>query len=192
MKLDTDPFLVGMVELVDKKILVCMDQVETTRGKNVVVSDELRNRMIKPHNPKIGVWKENMLQKPAKRVKPMSAMLIQKYQWQMEEDRRYRVTQGIKWDRFFEARNRLDQQAPRRTEESWTRMAQHSIDWEARIRQNPRFADRSDSSNLDCHVNRPDVLHDGELSRRPDQTEEHVMMVGAWPCKVSSEIHING
>jgi hypothetical protein len=39
MKLDTDPFPVGMVKLMDKKILVCTDQAETTKGKNVVVSD---------------------------------------------------------------------------------------------------------------------------------------------------------
>jgi hypothetical protein len=79
VKLDTDPFPVGMVKLIDKKVLVCPDQAETPKGKNVVVSDELRNRMIKPHNPKIGVWKENVLQKLAKRVKPMSAMLIEKF-----------------------------------------------------------------------------------------------------------------
>jgi hypothetical protein len=46
----------------------------------VVIFDDLRNRMIKPHNPKVGVWKENMLRKPAKRVQPTSAMLIEKYQ----------------------------------------------------------------------------------------------------------------
>jgi hypothetical protein len=46
----------------------------------VVVSDELCNWVIKPHNPKIGVRKENMLQKLAKRVKPTSAMLIEIYQ----------------------------------------------------------------------------------------------------------------
>jgi hypothetical protein len=56
-KLDTDLFPVGMV-----------------------ISNELRNWMTKPHNPEIGVWKKNMLQKPAKRVKPTSAMLIEKYQ----------------------------------------------------------------------------------------------------------------
>jgi hypothetical protein len=37
-----------MVELMDNKVLVCTDQAETTKGKNVVVSDELCNRMIKP------------------------------------------------------------------------------------------------------------------------------------------------
>jgi hypothetical protein len=69
----------------------------------MVVSDELHNRMIKPHNSEIGMWKENVLQKLAKRVKPTLAMLIEKYQRQLEEDRKYRVTRGIKRDKFFEA-----------------------------------------------------------------------------------------
>jgi hypothetical protein len=51
MKLNTDLFPIGMVELMDKKVLVRMDQAETTKGKNVVVSIEPRNKMIKPHNP---------------------------------------------------------------------------------------------------------------------------------------------
>jgi hypothetical protein len=79
MKLDTDLFPVGMVELMDKKAMVHTDQAEMTKGKNMVVSNELRNWMIKPNNP-------------AKRVKPTSAMLIEKYQRQLEEDWRYRVT----------------------------------------------------------------------------------------------------
>jgi hypothetical protein len=117
MKLDTDPFPVGMVELMDKKILVRMDQAEMMKGKNVDISDEPRNRMIKPRNPEIGVWKENMLRKPAKRVKSTSAMLIEKYQRKLEEDRRCRVTRGIKRDRFFEAQNLPDQRGPWRTGE---------------------------------------------------------------------------
>jgi hypothetical protein len=80
MKLDMNLFPVGMVKLMDKKTLVHTDQAKTTKGKNVVVFDELHNRMIKPHNPEIGVWKENVLRNPAKRVKPTSAMLIEKYQ----------------------------------------------------------------------------------------------------------------
>jgi hypothetical protein len=55
MKLDMDPFHVSMVELMDKKVLVRMDQAEMTKGKNVVIFDELRNWMIKPHNSEIGV-----------------------------------------------------------------------------------------------------------------------------------------
>jgi predicted double-glycine peptidase len=113
MKLDTDLFPIGMVELMDKKVFVHTDQVETTKGKNVVVSDELRNRMIKAHNPEIGMWKESVMRKPAKRVKPTSAMLIEKYQWQLEEDRRYQVTRGTIQDRFFNACNRSDLQVTR-------------------------------------------------------------------------------
>jgi hypothetical protein len=92
MKLDTDPFIINMVKIMDKKVLVCTDQAEMTKGKNVVISDELCNRMIKPNNLEIAMWKENMLQKLAKRVKPMLAMLIEKYQRQLEEDRRYQIT----------------------------------------------------------------------------------------------------
>jgi hypothetical protein len=44
-----------MVELEHKKILVRTDQAETTKGKSMVISDHLYNRMIKHHNPEIGV-----------------------------------------------------------------------------------------------------------------------------------------
>jgi hypothetical protein len=159
----------------------------------MVVSNELHNRMIKPHNLEIGVWKENMLQKPAKGAKPTLAMFIEKYQQQLEEDRRYQVTRGIKWDRFFEARNWPDQQGPRRTGEPQRRTVHDSTDEESGIRQNPQFTDRSGMSNPDRRVNHPDVLRNGEeSSRRPKQTEEQVVMVGSWPCRVSSKIHING
>jgi hypothetical protein len=80
MKLDTDSFTTGMVEPMHKKVLVCTDQANMTKDKNMVVSDELRNRVIKPHNPKIDVWKENVLWKSAKRVKPTLAVLIETYQ----------------------------------------------------------------------------------------------------------------
>jgi hypothetical protein len=70
---------------------------------------------------------------------------------------------------------------------------QHTIDQEPEIWQNPRFPDRSGSGNPNRRVNHPDVLRDREeSSQRPKQTEEHVVMVGSWPCKVSSEVHING
>jgi hypothetical protein len=59
----------------------------------------------------VGVWKENVQRKLPKRVKPTSAMVIEKYQRQLEEDRRYRVARGIKQGRFFEAWNKSDLQA---------------------------------------------------------------------------------
>jgi hypothetical protein len=109
MKLDTDPFPEGMVELEHNKILVHVDQTETTKGKNMIVSDDLHNQMIKPHNPEIGMGKGNMQGKLTKRVKPTSAMVIEKYQCQLEKDRRYWVTRGIKWDKYCEAQNRFYQ-----------------------------------------------------------------------------------
>jgi cytidylate kinase len=91
MKLDTDPFSISMDEIEHKNMLVRIDQAEMTKGKNVVVSNDLHNWMIKPHNPEIGMWKENMQRKPAKRVKHTSSMLIEKYQRQLDENRRYRI-----------------------------------------------------------------------------------------------------
>jgi hypothetical protein len=45
----------------------------------MVASDELRRRRIKPRNLKTRMWKENVSQKLARRVKPTSDMLIEKY-----------------------------------------------------------------------------------------------------------------
>jgi hypothetical protein len=79
MKLDMDSFPISRVKLEHKKILVHTDQAKTTKNKSMVIFDDLRNRMIKPHNLEIGVWKENVQRKSAKRVKPTSDMLIKKY-----------------------------------------------------------------------------------------------------------------
>jgi hypothetical protein len=70
----------------------------------------------------------------------------------------------------------------------------HAMDRAPEIRQITRFADQVGSDNPDRRVNCANVLHGGEgpSSRMQEQTEEHVMMVGLWPCRVSSEIHING
>jgi hypothetical protein len=43
MKLDVDPFPVNTVGVEQRKILVRSDQAEMTHGKNIVISDELRN-----------------------------------------------------------------------------------------------------------------------------------------------------
>ena len=59
MRLDSDPFPVNMINFEEKRILVRTTQAETSRGKNVLVSDELKKRMLKPKNPEVGVWKVN-------------------------------------------------------------------------------------------------------------------------------------
>jgi hypothetical protein len=71
MKMYTDPFPVDVINFEEKKILVRSDQAESTRGKNVVVSDQLRTCMMKPKNLEIGVWKENLPRKPRRKWKPI-------------------------------------------------------------------------------------------------------------------------
>jgi hypothetical protein len=48
MKLDVDPFPVNTIGFEEKTILVCSDLARTTKGKNVGVSDDLKNKMLKP------------------------------------------------------------------------------------------------------------------------------------------------
>jgi hypothetical protein len=108
-------------------------------------------------------------------------MLIEKYQRQLEEDRRYRVTRGIKQDRFFEAQNRPDQWEPWCTEESRWRLGQHSTNQAPGVRQNAQVTDQSGSGNPDHCVNHPDVLCDGEEpSWEQEQVKKHIVMVGSW------------
>jgi hypothetical protein len=81
MKLDVDPFPVDMINFEEKRVLVCMDQADTAKGKNVVVPDEPRARMMKPKNPEAGICKKNMQRKarsnwrpgwrPVRRVNPI-------------------------------------------------------------------------------------------------------------------------
>jgi hypothetical protein len=52
-----------------------------------VVSDELKNRMIKSRNHEVEMWKENVRRKPARRIKPNSSMLIEKYIRQQQQHR---------------------------------------------------------------------------------------------------------
>jgi hypothetical protein len=59
MKSDVDPFPVNMMSFGEKKILVWTDQGEKMKG-NVVVSDKLRRKMIKPRSPEVGAWNENI------------------------------------------------------------------------------------------------------------------------------------
>jgi hypothetical protein len=50
MRLDTEPFPmnVNVINFEDKRVLVSTSQADMTRGKNVIVSDEPRARMVKP------------------------------------------------------------------------------------------------------------------------------------------------
>jgi hypothetical protein len=58
IKLDKDPFLMNMnmVELDRKKVLIRPSQVESTKGKDVVIGEERPMRIIKPKSLKGGQW----------------------------------------------------------------------------------------------------------------------------------------
>jgi hypothetical protein len=54
MKFDKDPFSINMnmIELDGKKVLLQPSQVESTKGKEVIIEEERSSRMIKPKSPK--------------------------------------------------------------------------------------------------------------------------------------------
>jgi hypothetical protein len=79
MKFDVDLFSIYMINFEEKMILVRTDQAKTTEGKNVLVFDDLRIRMIKPWNPEVGVRKENVQRKKHLEWKPTSSFLMEKY-----------------------------------------------------------------------------------------------------------------
>jgi hypothetical protein len=61
MRLDTDLFLVNvsLINFEEKKVLLRTSQADMTHGKNVIVSDEPRRRMVQPKSPEPGVWTVN-------------------------------------------------------------------------------------------------------------------------------------
>jgi hypothetical protein len=81
MKLDKDPFPanMNMVELERKKVLVRPYQVETTKGKEVIIGEERPPRMIKPKSPKDGQWQKNEGGKLQCRPKATFDILMAKY-----------------------------------------------------------------------------------------------------------------
>jgi hypothetical protein len=81
MKLDKDPFLanMNMVELDGKKVLVQLFQVESTKGKELVIGEERPSRMIKPKSPKDGQWRNNEGSKLQKYPKVTFDILMAKY-----------------------------------------------------------------------------------------------------------------
>jgi hypothetical protein len=115
MKLDTDPFSVNTIGCEERKILVQIDQAGTTQGKNVIVSDELRNRMTKLHNPEVGAWKENTLRKPERRVKPTTSMLVEKHVRQRQERSRAHIHESKRT------------RSPCYDRKRWLRYGQHAV-----------------------------------------------------------------
>jgi hypothetical protein len=68
-----------VIDFEEKKVLVWSDQDASTAGKNVVVSDELKTRMMKPWWPDDGVWKRNEWRKLRPEWRSASSFLMEKY-----------------------------------------------------------------------------------------------------------------
>jgi hypothetical protein len=68
-----------MVELEGKKVLIRPSQVETTKGKEVIIGEERPPRMIKPKSPKYSQWQKNEGGKPQRCPKPTFDILMAKY-----------------------------------------------------------------------------------------------------------------
>jgi hypothetical protein len=100
MKLDTDLFLtnVNLINFEEGKVLVHSRQADSTKGKNVIMSDESRAKMIKPESPEPGVWKVNQRRWAKPRVKTTSYMLLEKYSQQQRKNLFQRLG-GVKRER---------------------------------------------------------------------------------------------
>jgi hypothetical protein len=81
MKLDEDLFQANMntVELEGNKVLVRPSQTESTKGKEVIIGEERRPRMIRPKNKKNGRWKKNERSKPWSHPKTTFDSFLAKY-----------------------------------------------------------------------------------------------------------------
>jgi hypothetical protein len=66
MKLDKDPLSVNMniIKLDGKKVLVRPSQVESTKGKDVIIREERPPKMIRQKSLKDGKWQKNKGGKP--------------------------------------------------------------------------------------------------------------------------------
>jgi hypothetical protein len=82
-----------MINFEEKRILVHTTQADTMKGKNVIVSDEPRVRMLKPRIPEPGVWTVNQCRWLSHRVKLISDMLLEKYARQQQRH----VFQTLGW-----------------------------------------------------------------------------------------------
>ena len=80
MKLDSDPFPVNTINLEGNKVLIRSSQAESTKGKEVIIGEEHKPKMMKPKNPEVGCWKVNEQNKAPRKPKVTFDLLLDKYQ----------------------------------------------------------------------------------------------------------------
>nr|CAH66649.1 OSIGBa0146I21.6 [Oryza sativa]CAH66655.1 OSIGBa0092J07.1 [Oryza sativa] len=85
MKLDDEPFPVNTINFNDKKVLIRLEQAESTKGKEVVIGEPMP-KMIVPKKPEVGVWKQNKsgasTSNAPRKTKVTFDMLLEKYERQ--------------------------------------------------------------------------------------------------------------
>jgi hypothetical protein len=83
MKLDKNLFPINIIDFEDKRVLVQSDQSTTTKVKNVVISNDLKLKIIKPKSLEVGVLKVSEKKRVQCIFKPTSKFLLNKYtsQW---------------------------------------------------------------------------------------------------------------
>jgi hypothetical protein len=201
MRLDVEPFRVNTVDLEGKRVLVHSDQAATMKGKNVVVSDEPRHRMIKPHNPEVGTWKENVRRKPERSVRPTSSMLKEKYVMQQQQQRGLQSYLG--WYKRERSPGYHNVRYGARRPHAWRvqRLLYRNLIWrtphaenlaEAQVRGNPTSGGRQDEPKT---RESDAILFCGEEENPSGVTKSRAnsyVLVGSVLCKISSEVHMDG
>jgi hypothetical protein len=183
MKLDVDPFPVNTVGFEAKKILVRSNQAETTKGKNVVVLDELRQRMIKPKCPEVGVWKDNVVRRLPRKVKPTCDMLIDKYVHHQQQCREMREqTLWFRQDRAFG---------------SHYKPGRHNARQRTMFPRSPGIGEHGSGSRRgwDGHEDQVMVGHESagrmKLLNVASRAQD-VVMIGSITCRLASKVHVDG
>lgn len=202
MKLDHNPFPINVIDFENKKVLVRPDQRESTRGKNVIVAEESRPRMIKPKSPEVNVWKINDGGKKRRPLfKPTTKYLLNKYTSQLRRSGFKRARSpdsgsagryGCQGENFHLASQPNYACRYRDMPSSYFRS---TVQWFPR--EDQRWQRRTSpvhSSHLDLRVSDAIVLHDPEGGVRQHAKQKWVtknsVRIGekANPAAISSDI----
>jgi hypothetical protein len=142
--------------------------------------------MIKPHCPEIGIRKENVRRRPARRVRPTSYVLIKKYLRQQQTRSKSRRSPNHEHITRRQGGWPVPDSGYRRQ-----RMLSGGSGLTSQVRGHEditpwRSVDKMTSRNDGAMVIHYRAHYDeqGEANK--------VVMVGIMPCTISSEVHVNG
>lgn len=207
MKLDSDPFPVNMINFEEKRVLVRTSQAKSTKGKKVNVSDDLRHRMLKPKSPEVGIWKVNEPRKSVVKVRPGSSFLAAKY-LRNNKRRAFQRLGGVKRERspgnliVRVSINTRDQDVVR----YWQQVHRPGGQGFVCMNTLPRVTwcpgrkpvrkwtpvQRDSDAIVLCNGDQIETKNKDSGRSMTAGTEGSVVLVGAIPCHLQSEVHIGG